>query len=117
MTEDRGVIPRSTDLFGPDHAEREQALAEARAWVAARRRWQRRFDVVALLLAALGVGGAIAAWRGVAMWQGVPGWAWLLAVWAPWLLRALHRALVALSGRSGRSARRSARPAPSRRRP
>lgn len=108
MKDEQRVIPRSHDLFGADHAEREEALRQARAWVAARRRWQRWFDFAGLMLAAVGIGGAIAAWRGVAMWQGVPGWAWLLAVWAPWLLRALHRLLVAVSGRSGRSGRRSA---------
>lgn len=108
MTDEQRVIPRSHDLFGADHAEREEALRQARVWVAARRRWQRRFDVAGLMLAAVGVGGAIAAWRGVAMWQGVPGWTWLLAVWAPWLLRAMHRVLVAVSGRWGRSGRRSA---------
>lgn len=108
MKDEQRVIPRSHDLFGADHAEREEALRQARIWVAARRRWQRRFDVAGVMLASLAVGIAFAAWRGDLLWQGVPRWALLLAVWAPWLLRALHRLLVAVSGRSGRSGRRSA---------
>lgn len=84
MTDDWRVIPASHDLseIGDD--------PRVRLWVSARLRWQRRFDMAAHCLVAIGTVAGLTGWS---TW-----WAVMPALWSPLLLRVLQRVLARVLG-------------------
>ena len=84
MTDDWRVIPESHDLseIGDD--------PRVRRWVCARLRWQRRFDMAAHCLVAIGTVAGLTGWS---TW-----WAVMPALWSPLLLRVLQRVLARVLG-------------------